>query len=214
MDTAWAMSVYWVCLIVGVGYSLVALVMGGAHGHGHGGGMGHGMGHGGDFNHNYGMGGHGGHGHGAAMGHDSSSGTEMIFGPFSPLVIAFFLTCFGGVGVLVATHFSPIISMLIAFASGIVLAYLLIYSFNKLLGSLPSSSEIKLASLVGMQAEVTVALPPTGVGEIAYVAMGSRNVAPAHNETDTTIPRFSSVRISRIVGNMFYVVPLEREDGN
>lgn len=210
MDGQWAMSVYWVCLIVGVGYSLVALVMGGAHGHAQGGGMGHG----GDFNHNYGMGGHGGHGQGSAMGHDSSSGTEMVFGPFSPLVIAFFLTCFGGVGVLVAPHFSPVIAMVLAFFSGIVLAWMLIYSFNKLLGSLPSSSEIKLSTLVGLQAEVTVALPPTGVGEIAYVAMGSRNVAPAHNETETTIPRFSSVRISRIVGNMFYVVPLEGEDGN
>ncbi len=209
---AWAMSVYWVCLIVGVGYSLVALIMGGSHGVA--GTDAGGMGNGGDFNHNYGMGGTHGQGQGSANGYDSTSGTEMVFGPFSPLVIAFFLTCFGGVGVLVAPHFSPVVAMLMAFASGIVLAWLLIYGFNKLLGSLPSSSEIKLASLVGLEAEVTVALPPTGVGEIAYVAMGSRNVAPAHNETGTTIPRFSSVRISRIVGNMFYVVPIEGKDGN
>lgn len=208
MNYDWSVSVYWICLVVGVGYSLIALAMGGIHGVA---GSDGGMGHGGDFNHNYGMGGAHGQGHGSANGYDSSSGTEMVFGPFSPLVIAFFLTCFGGVGVLLAPHFSPIIAMLLAFISGIVLAYLLIYSFNKLLGALPSSSEIKLASLVGLDAEVTVALPPTGVGEIAYVAMGSRNVAPAHNDTDTTIPRFSSVRISRIVGNMFYVVPSDEE---
>ncbi len=205
---AWSVSVYWICLIVGVGYSLIALAMGGVHGAA---GPDGGMGQGGDFNHNYGMGGQGTSGHGAATGNDSASGTEMIFGPFSPLVIAFFLTCFGGAGVLLAPHFSPIVAMLLAFVSGLVLAYLLIFSFNKLLGALPSSSEIKLASLVGLEAEVTVALPPTGVGEIAYVAMGSRNVAPAHNETGTTIPRFSSVRITRIVGNMFYVVPADAE---
>ncbi|MHB9027124.1 MAG: NfeD family protein [Armatimonadota bacterium] len=207
----WVLTAFWICLVVGAAYVVVALILGGITdmgGHidsaGHVGG--------GDFSHDYGAGGDV-SGHGEAS---SSAGAEsggMVFGPFSPLVIAFFLTCFGGAGVLLTRVFElrALLAIPIAFASAFVLAWLLMTIFNRFLGSLQSSSEVRLHTLIGTEADVTVDIPSTGVGEISYVAMGGRNVSPARSEDQVNIPRFSGVRISRIVGNMFYVRPLVEE---
>lgn len=139
-------------------------------------------------------------------GQMGGDGGAMVFGPFSPLVIAFFLTCFGATGIVLSSiKGMQAISLPFSVVSGFVLAWLLILVFNRFLGGMQSSSEVKIYSLIGVDAEVTVAIPPNGIGEIAYVAMGGRNVAPARSDSKTEIPRFSGVKISRIVGNMFFV---------
>jgi len=197
--------IYSICLLVGIVYTVAAFLMGslGDLG-GHAGDLG---GHAGDFSHDYGVDGHIG-GHGEAQG-ATGTGGEIVFGPFSPLVIAFFLTCFGGVGMLLSTTVarSALISLPIAVISGFIFAWLLVILFNRVLGGMASSSEVRLSTLVGTEAEVTVAIPPMGIGEIAYIAMGSRYVTPARNEEQTPIPRSATVRITRIVGNTFFVRP-------
>jgi membrane protein implicated in regulation of membrane protease activity len=144
---------------------------------------------------------------------DPGDGGPMLFGPFSPLVIAFFLTCFGAVGIMCTSLGGIFLKLALpaSMVSGFILAWLLIMAFNKLLGGLHSSSEIRLASLVGCEAEVTVAVPETGVGEIAFVAMGSRNVGAARSDDQTPIARFTAVRISRVVGSTFFVRPVADE---
>jgi membrane protein implicated in regulation of membrane protease activity len=197
----WVQGAYWLCLIVGIGYTIAAFILGGIGGHG-------------DITH-LGMGGghfdHAGHAGGHAAGPDEAG--QVIFGPFSPLVIAFFLTSIGAVGIITTGmfHFPASLSLPTSIASGFVLAWVLIVALNRLLGGLQSSSEVKLYSLIGNEGEVTVEISPNGIGEIAYVAMGSRYVAPARSEANITIPRFSGVRITRLVGNMFYVAPLVEE---
>lgn len=198
----WLLTAYWICLAVGLVYTVISFVLGEISGViGHVGDMG--AGHG-DFSHDYGVDGQG--GHGAAMGADVDTG-NIIFGPFSPLVIAFFLTCFGVTGVALTQvgKLGAMLSLPISIASSFVLAWLLILFFNKVLGSLQTSSEVKLHTLIGEEAEVTVAIPTTGAGEIAYIAMGSRCVTPARSEDQVAIARGSIVRISRIVGHTFYV---------
>lgn len=195
METGWVLSAYWVCLMVGIAYTVISLLLGGGHGtHLDGGG------HGGDL---------------GAGGHDSLQGNidtgQVLFGPFSPLVIAFFLTCFGATGVLLTPIFKQFITLPAATSSGFILAWLLITFFNKFLGAMQSSSEVKLYTLIGYEGEVTVQIPSDGIGEIAYVAMGSRYVAPARSEEHIVIPRFAGVRITRLVGSMFYVRPLVEE---
>jgi len=197
--------IYGVCLLVGIIYTVAAFLLGSlgdfSGGHGDFGG------HPGDFSHDYGV---GTGGHGEALG-STATGGEILFGPFSPLVIAFFLTCFGGVGMLVTVagkgslFASPLVSLPIAAASGFILAWLLAVVFNRLLGGMASSSEVRLSTLVGTDAEVTVTIPPMSVGEIAYIAMGSRYVTPARSEEQIPIPRYATVRITRIVGNTFFV---------
>ena len=68
-----------------------------------------------------------------------------------------------------------------------------------------------MQALIGVEAEVTVAIPESTLGEIAYVAMGGRSVAPARSEDQVPIPRFSTVRITRVVGNIFFVRPVVEE---
>lgn len=190
---------YWICLVVGVGYTIVAFVLGGVAGAiGHVGDAGHG-----EFTHSYGVQ-NSGHGHTAGEMADGTG--QVIFGPFSPLVVAFFMTCFGGTGVILSqTAVGPFWQIPLSALSGFVLAALLVKFFNRFLGGLQSGSDVKLYTLVGAEAEVTVAIPANGAGEIAYVAMGGRSVSPAYSDNHVEIPRFATVRIARIVGNLFYV---------
>ncbi len=200
----WIVSAYWICLIIGVGYTIISFVLGEIGSIGH---VGDAQG---GFSHDYGVHGHG--GHGEASGTDSG-GSTLLFGPFSPLVIAFFLTAFGAAG-LIITRLWPqkpgaepnfYLPLALALVAGFVLAWLLYLFFNRVLGRLQSSSEVRLHTLVGTEAEVTVAIPEVGTGEIAYVAMGSRCLTPAQSEHHLAIPRFATVRVVRIVGNIFHV---------
>ena len=193
MEGNWILNAYWIALIVGIGYTIVSFILGGIGGHAHfeGGDMG-----------DAGQGGH----------MDVGDSGQLIFGPFSPLVIAFFLTCFGATGiVLTSLKGLHLLSLPFAVVSGFVLAWVLILVFNRFLGGMQSSSEVKVYALVGTEGEVTVEIPPSGIGEIAYVAMGGRYVAPARSEEPVAIPRFAAVRITRLVGNMFYVIPILEE---
>ena len=47
--------------------------------------------------------------------------------------------------------------------------------------------------------------PENGVGEISYVQSGSRYSAPARNENTAAIGTGKTVKITRIVGNQFFV---------
>jgi membrane protein implicated in regulation of membrane protease activity len=71
-----------------------------------------------------------------------------------------------------------------------------------------SSSESRVATLVGMTATVITPIPPNGVGEIAYVQSGSRYSAPARDERGAPVANGQTVKIVRIVGSQFYVVPI------
>ena len=204
----WIGTAYWICLTAGLFYAVISFLIGGITG-----AMGHvgdlSGGHG-DFSHTYGVDGHA--GHGEASGSHVEGG-DIIFGPFSPLVIAFYLTCFGATGILLqrSGNLSFGITLPIAAFSGFMLAWLLILFFNRVLGRMQSSSEVRRATLVGQDAEVTVPISATGIGEIAFVAMGSRYTAPARSDDQTAIPRFSSVRIARIVGDIYFVRLLMEE---
>ena len=198
----WVTATYWICLLVGIIYTVASFILGGiADVSGHFGDLS--GGHGG-FSHDYGVNGHG--GHGETSGSFNNDG-QLIFGPFSPLVISFFLTIFGAAGIVLSRMLlAPVLlSLPAAVAAAVALAWLLIVLGNRLFGNMHVSSEIRQHTLIGTEAEVTVAIPESSIGEIAYVAMGSRNVAPARSEDLAPIPRFATVRIARIVGNIFFV---------
>ena len=204
----WITTAYWFCLLVGILYTVLALLLGGiANFAGHAAGFHAGSG---GFSHNYGVSGHSGHGdsHGSTPG-----GGQVIFGPFSPLVIAFFLTCFGAFGVLMQLvyHVEIVLGLGVSLAMALVMAWVLIMLGNRLIGGMQSSSEVHVQALIGTEAEVTVAIPETAIGEVAYVAMGGRSVSPARSEDQTPIPRFSTVRITRVVGSIFFVRPVVDE---
>ena len=166
------------------------------------------------------VGGHGGGGH-ATAGHDAhadlgtaghaEAGYNMPgFSAFSPTVIASFITGFGGFGLIfskIEATKSPWISAPLSLLIGFLIAALVLWFFRTVFNKVQSSSESRVGSLLGAQATIITPIQENGVGEIAYVQLGTRYTAPARSEHNRVIRNGQAVRITRIVGSQFYVDP-------
>src|SRR5262249_15480980 len=84
-------------------------------------------------------------------------------------------------------------------------AFLVFLLFNQMFKRTQSSSESRVATLVGQGASIITPIPENGVGEIAYVQGGTRYTAPARTENGTAVGAGRTVRVTRIVGTQFYV---------
>jgi membrane protein implicated in regulation of membrane protease activity len=146
-----------------------------------------------------------GHGHAeAGFGSNDMPG----FSPLSPSTIAAFIAAFGGFGMIftrLAATRSPLVSAPLAALGGFAVAGLVFWVLRTVFRQTQSSSEGRIAGLVGMSATVITPIPADGVGEIAYVQSGSRYSAPARAEGGVAVTNGASVKISRIVGTQFYV---------
>jgi len=142
----------------------------------------------------------------AEAGYDHSGVPGISF--FSPTVLSCFVTAFGACGIILskvdATR-SVWISAPISAVAGVVMALLAFLLFNYMFKQTQSSSESKVASLVGMGASIITPIPANGVGEIAYVQGGCRYTATARTETGSPISAGKPVRITRIVGSQYFV---------
>ncbi|MSU60954.1 MAG: hypothetical protein EXS31_00940 [Pedosphaera sp.] len=162
------------------------------------------------FGHIFGGGGHDGQidgsgGH-AEAGVDASDmpGVSVL----SPTVVASFVTAFGGIGMILhqipatkPVYVSGPLSLLGGFAMGCSVLWLL----RQLFRSTQSSSESKVASLVGQPATIITPIPGNGVGEIAYVQAGTRYTAPAREEHGVAVANGQPVKITRVVASQFFV---------
>jgi len=180
------MIIYAICLVVGLVFTLISAIAGHFFG-GHDGA-------------DVGTGGH------AEAGFDDSGVPGISF--FSPTVLACFVTAFGACGLILtsieATK-SVWISAPVSTVVGSVIAFGAFLVFNTMFKRTQSSSESKVASLLGQGATIVTPIPENGVGEIAYVQGGSRYTAPARTESGGPIAAGKPVRITRIVGTQFYV---------
>src|ERR1041385_4460273 len=134
---------------------------------------------------------------------------------FSPLVMACFVTAFGGFGI-VFSGFKPTenvwISAPLSIAGAFCFAFLVLLVFNAVFSRTQSSSESQVGTLTGLTASIITPIPDQGVGEIAYVQGGTRYTAPARSESGVAIPGGQAVKIIRIAGTQFYVEPIKRTD--
>ncbi|HON06968.1 MAG TPA: NfeD family protein [Verrucomicrobiota bacterium] len=147
--------------------------------------------------------GSGGH---AEAGVDSSNGPGMSI--FSPTVIASFITAFGGFGIIFQQFEwakKPYVSAPLAIVCALVVAGITLEILRRIFIETQSSSESKVADLIGKEATVITPIPENGVGEITYIHGGSRYSAPAREESGTAVPNGSLVKITKIVGAQFYV---------
>ena len=180
------MMIYLFCLVVGLMFTLVSVMMGHFFG-GHG-------------DH---VGGSGGH---AEAGADSSDMPGISI--FSPTIIASFVTAFGAFG-MIFTEFPPtkpvIISAPLSLVSALVVAGVLFVFLRSVFRHTQSSSESHIGRLAGTSASVVSPIPENGVGEIAYVVSDTRYTAPARSDTGAAIPNGKLVTITRVVGTQFYV---------
>jgi membrane protein implicated in regulation of membrane protease activity len=184
--------VYLVCLSVGLLFTIISATIGHLFG-------GHDVGGHADV----GTGGH------ADAGYEHTGMPGISF--FSPTTIASFVTAFGGFGVIFSRFEwtrQPYISAPLSAVAGLIVAYLVFLMFNAMFEKTQSSSESKVASLVGQSAMVITPIPENGVGEIAYVQAGTRYTAPARSENSAAVGSGKSVKITRTVGSQFFVQPL------
>lgn len=182
-------TIYVICLGAGLLFTLLSLVAGHMFG--------------GDGGHNIGSGGH------ASAGADSTDGPGMS--AFSPTMIAAFIMAFGGFGVIfhqIPATRSTWVSAPLALVCGLAAAYALLWLLRQIFRRTQSSSEGHVDALVGSSATVIGAIPQNGFGEIAYVQGGSRYTAPARTESGCAIAGGQTVKINRVVGSSFYVVPI------
>jgi membrane protein implicated in regulation of membrane protease activity len=182
------MIIYTACLALGLLFTIISAFTSHFFGGGHDGHM------------DVGTGGH------AEAGYDHSGVPGISF--FSPTVLSCFVTAFGACGLILtkidATK-SVWISAPISAMAGLIMATLAFLLFNWMFEKTQSSSEVRVASLVGQTASIITPIPENGVGEIAYVQGGSRYTAPARTETGTSVPAGKPVRITRIVGSQYFV---------
>ncbi len=152
-----------------------------------------------------------GHDLGGADGHaEAGFGSHDMpgFSPLSPTTIASFVTAFGGIGMILsriqATQ-SVFISAPLALLGGFGIATLVFLLFRSVFRRTQSSSESKVAQVIGLTATVITPIAANGVGEIAYIHGGSRYTAPARSEGGAVFGNGQTVKIMRIVGTQFYV---------
>ena len=130
------------------------------------------------------------------------------FSPLSPTTIAAFVTAFGGFGLIlskIGPTSSPWISLPLSAFAGFGVAAIVFVIFNKVFHATQSSSEGRVAELVGRDATVITPIAEGSVGEIAYVQGGTRYTAPARATDATSIPSGTHVWIVRVEGSHFYV---------
>jgi len=132
--------------------------------------------------------------------------------PLSPITIAAFITSFGGVGIVATQLFGvkPEVSLLWATLGGFVTGGVVYLVYGRLLVAMQASSEVRARDLGGIVGEVIAPISATGVGEITYIAKGSRISSPARSATGQAIPRGTLVTIERVVGGTALVRPQER----
>ena len=126
---------------------------------------------------------------------------------FSARIMASFLTAFG-VGGVVGRYYElshPAASG-VGVAAGIVMAGL-VYQFAKFLYSQQASSEVRMTSLIGRSAEVSVAISEGGVGQIALTFGGERTEHIARSGDGRALLRGADVVITGLRGDSVVVVP-------
>jgi len=143
-------------------------------------------------------------------GHDIDH-PDVGLSPLSPITIATFITTFGGVGLLVnnLTRLASLWGLLISASSGLLLSGVMFLLYTRVLMAAQGSSELRMRDLAGKVGEVTAPIPEGRVGEVAFVARGSRITAPARSADGQAIPRGTVVTITSSVGGVIVVRPRE-----
>ncbi|MEP0763316.1 MAG: hypothetical protein HRF48_11340 [Chloroflexota bacterium] len=129
----------------------------------------------------------------------------------SMLAVASFISSFGAFGLISATLFGAgtVISLIVALAGGVLIG-IAAQGFFLYILSPTISSEVRQARLIGQVAEITTPIPVNGVGQIAFVAQGSRVTYSARaTDEQSAFERGTPVRIERIVGGMAYVSAID-----
>jgi membrane protein implicated in regulation of membrane protease activity len=179
--------VYAICFFVGLLFTLLSVFFGHLFG-GH------------DVHTDLGTGGH------AEAGYQDTGMPGLS--PFSPTTICSFITSFGAFGLIfsrIEATSSVWISLPLSIFGGLIIAGVVLWLFGVIFHNTQSSSEGRVATLVGHTATVITPIPASGVGEIAYVQAGTRYTAPAREQNGAAVGNGQTVKITRIAESQFFV---------
>ena len=125
------------------------------------------------------------------------------FSAFSPTVLASFLCTFGGFGMIfsrVEATSSVWMSAPLALLTALLVGSVVLWLFRQMFLRTQSSSESRVASLVGVTATVQTPIPAHGLGEVTYVHGGTRYQASACSERSQPLARGVLVKITGSAG--------------
>jgi len=143
------------------------------------------------------------------LAHDALGGGADHGGPsiFSARIMSAFLTAFGVGGVLARYYgLSHVAASGVGIALGVVMSSLVL-QFAKLLYSQQASSALHMRSLVGTAAEVSVAIPAGGIGQIAVSAGGERSEPVARSADGRALNRGAAVVVTALGADSVIVMP-------
>lgn len=126
--------------------------------------------------------------------------------PFKPVLIALFLTVFGGLGLIFLPIF-PFWWMVAGFSAlgGLILAALVFRFVIVPLHKWQNTSAHEKQSLIGVAAKVAEGIPQGGFGKITYTYNDKIMSGPARSENGNGIERGSNVEIVYIERNTYHV---------
>lgn len=132
----------------------------------------------------------------------------------SPVTIASFVTSFGAFGLISTGLFSAssAMSLLWAAVGALIVAVIAHFAFGYFLIAPQSSSEVTASYVVGATGEIITPIAAGRLGEVAFVARGSRVTTSARAAGGASIPRGTLVKIEQVVGNVAIVRPVENNE--
>lgn len=203
-------SIFLGMFLLGFLFTLISAVMSGAFGHAFGEGSAFDA-HAGD-----GFGGNDGATMGGDVGPTAAEGHAEVgwaqhdlatFSPLSPTTISAFLAAAGGAGWLCVARWEmgawP--AMLLATICGLLFAALVFFGLTWVFRVTQGSSLVSQSSLVGTEAEVSIAIPSGHMGEVAYLRMGQRCLMQARCADAAEITRGAKVVIKSVSPTVFIV---------
>ncbi|MFA6032784.1 MAG: hypothetical protein WC889_07805 [Myxococcota bacterium] len=134
-----------------------------------------------------------------------ADGESPGMGLLNMTVISVFVSVFGGVGALMhyLAHAGTGLSLPVAAGGAFLTALLVGLLLNKIVSSTQAGSEP--VSITGLPAMVITPIPENGLGEIAYVARGSRYTSAAREKNGEKVENNTPVKIIELSGSVCLV---------
>lgn len=129
------------------------------------------------------------------------------FSPLSPTTLSAFVTAAGGMGWAAMRwwEWGPWAASALALVCGLAFAALVFFGMSLMFRVTQGSSMVALDSLVGMEAEVSLVIPPGALGEVVFVRNGQRATMAARCADGAAVARGATVVIKSVSPTQFIV---------
>ncbi len=125
----------------------------------------------------------------------------------SPMTIASFVASFGGLG-LIGTQLLLMldtVSLVFAAVGASIIAGGMFLFYSRVLVAGQGSSTIRMSQVQGKKAEIIIPIPKDGLGQVAFVARGTRTTWSARSSDGEPIRGGTIVTIQAVTGNTVIV---------